>query len=414
MAYEMAVMGQPRQIVLPVIFSLSYHSTAVLGLILEESMTMICPSEKAPVQGRLKIIGLTPSLVIAWMLGCLLAGCSQIGPATIRSGRLAYNEAITETNNQQMLMFVILNRYEETGSLLAVANITANVNVRTNAGIQLGFGDSDNYAGNLVPFRAGTLFEENPTISYTPVAGAKYAKLVFSPVSLPLLIRMTGALNDPSHVYKTLVSSINGVQNPDFQSSSIDPNQHFSRIVRILTSLTQAHRLHWIVPPEHPDKPSVVMDHYAPTHTAEVIELLNLFGLPAPTDHTARIILPISFGLDGSESAGLGITTRSIADLVEILSAAIEIPEWDRQKGVATSYPPPGLAGEGLRIHFSKVKPESASVAVEYRDGWFYIDEGDLITKRFFRLLSALWSSTIAECTARGYATPLLTLPVHR
>ena len=101
------------------------------------------------------------SLITACVLGSLLTACNTLGPAAIRGGRLDYNQAITETNNQQMLMAVIHNRYEEQGSLLAVASITANVRVTTGAGVQLGVGDVDNYAGNLVPFRPSP----RPTIS---------------------------------------------------------------------------------------------------------------------------------------------------------------------------------------------------------------------------------------------------------
>ncbi|MGB5774986.1 MAG: hypothetical protein WBP89_10015, partial [Sedimenticolaceae bacterium] len=51
-------------------------------------------------------------------LGSLLVGCAVVGPAAISSGRLAYNEAITTTDNQQMLMVLIQNRYGERGHLL--------------------------------------------------------------------------------------------------------------------------------------------------------------------------------------------------------------------------------------------------------------------------------------------------------
>ena len=48
--------------------------------------------------------GMSRNLVTAGVLGCLLAGCTAVGPTAIRSGRLAYNDAITETDNQQLLM----------------------------------------------------------------------------------------------------------------------------------------------------------------------------------------------------------------------------------------------------------------------------------------------------------------------
>jgi len=352
------------------------------------------------------------NLIAACMVGCFLAGCTVVGPSAIRSGRLAYNGAISETNNQQMLMSVIQNRYEETGSLLAVTSITANVRIKTSTGIQLGFGDSDSYAGHLVPFSAGAAYEENPTISYTPVVGAEYARQVFSPVSISVLALMTGALTNPSYVYNALVSSVNGIRNPDFQFSPTDADPRFSRVVTIMTTLTQAHRLHWIEEPSQAGSFSIVIDRYAPTYTAEVRELLDLLGLPAPTDRSAQVILPAFLALDGRDYGSLGITTRSVGDLVEILSAAINVPEEDLRNGVATTYQPLGLAGRELRVHHSKTRPEPAAVAVQYRDGWFYIDETDQATKRFFRLMAALWSVTIAESAHKGSAAPVLTVPV--
>jgi hypothetical protein len=99
--------------------------------------------------------GVRPRALLAGFLGILLAGCTVVGPSAVRNGRLAYTQAITETNNQQMLMAVVQSRYDETATLLTVVSVTANVTVRTNTGVELGFGDSDNYRGSLVPFSAG-------------------------------------------------------------------------------------------------------------------------------------------------------------------------------------------------------------------------------------------------------------------
>jgi len=73
------------------------------------------------------------------------------------------------------------NRYDETSNLLTVASVTANVRVTTRADVQLGIGDEDNYASNLVPFSAAAIYEENPTISYVPVAGSSYMRQFMSP-----------------------------------------------------------------------------------------------------------------------------------------------------------------------------------------------------------------------------------------
>jgi hypothetical protein len=354
------------------------------------------------------------NLTAACGLGCLLAGCSVVGPTAISNGRLAYNKAITETNNQQMLLTIVQNRYVETGSLLAVSSITANVRVITSTGIQLGFGDADDYAGNLVPLSAGAVYEENPTISYTPVAGTKYVSQLMTPVPVDVLAQFAGTLACPTYIYTTLVSSVNGIKNPDFLYSTAEPDPRFNRLVEIITALTREQRLSWARDPEQKDGFSIIIDRTATTGTDEVSELLQLLGLPQPEEVETRLVVPFFLAIDGRDSGGIGITTRSVYDLLEILAAAVKVPEADQQNDVATRYPEPGPAGKDLRIRYAETRPEHAYVEVKYRDGWFYIDERDQATKQFFRLLGILWSTTIAESTARAGGAPVLTVPVSR
>ena len=94
------------------------------------------------------------------------------------------------------------------------------------------------------------------------------------------------------------------------------------------------------------------------------------------------------------------------------MSAAVQVPEQHQRDGVALIYPPLGLIGENLKIRNSEERPEYASVSVRYRDHWFYIDDRDMETKRFFKLVTALWSSTMAENISAK--VPLLTVPVSR
>jgi hypothetical protein len=343
-----------------------------------------------------------------------MIGCTVVGPSAVRNGRLTYNEAINETNNQQLLKAIVQNRYDESASLLAVASVTANVSVTASTGIQVGVGDSDNYEGNLVPLTVGGAYEENPTISYIPVAGARYAEQVFSPVPLVVLVQLTGSLADPAYVYSALVSGANGIQNPDFLFSHTSPDPRFGRLVAILTTLTQANRLHWVTAPERAGQYSIVVDHYAPEYASDVDEFIELLGLPRPAEADLQLVVPVYLALDGRRSGGIGITTRSVGDLIEMLSAAIDVPDEDQQSGFAASFPPLGPAGQDLRVRFSESRPENAAVAVPYRGGWFFIDDADQPTKRFFRLMSALWSVTIADSTAHAASAPVLTVPVSR
>jgi hypothetical protein len=354
-----------------------------------------------------------PTTLAVALCCCLLAGCAGVGPASVDGGRLAYNEAIIETDNQQMLLLAVRNRYGERSNLLAVSSVTANVRVAANAGIQAGVGDSDNYAGNLVPFGAGVIYEENPTISYTPVDGEQYARRVMSPISLASLAQLSENLADPSPVYYALVASINGIYNPDFRDTSHAPDARFARLVSIMTALSRARLLHWVQDPQEHDRFSITIDRYAPAYADEVSEMLALLEISAPGNHSSRIILPVSLTPEQENAIKIGITTRSVYQLLEILSGAVEVPEQDRASSVAVEYPPSGLVGEELRVHYSRGRPARASVAVRYRDGWFYIDGNDQSTKLYFRLLTTLLSIEMAE-SAGGATRPVLTVPVSR
>ena len=344
----------------------------------------------------------------------LLTACTVAGPAAIRNGRMTYNQAINETGNQQMLMAVIRNRYEETANLLAVSSVTANVRIRASTSIEVGVGDRDNYEGNLVPLTLGAIYEENPTISYVPVAGARYTEQIFSPVPLSVLARLTASLVDPGYVYTALISRVNGIQNHDFLLPPTTPDPRFERFVLILNKLTQANCLQWARDPENADQFFIVIDHYAEVYSADLEELLALLGLENSRVDGSRVIVPVLPALEDLDSDGIAISTRSVGSLAEILSAAVEVPPADRQNGVVADVPALGLAGRDLRVRFSDSRPDSPSVSVPYRDGWFYIDESDQATKRFFRLMSALWSVTIAESASRSAGTPVLTVPVSR
>ena len=352
---------------------------------------------------------------LAGLVAVLLSGCTVVGPTAISSGRLAYNEAITVTDNQQMLMVLVHNRYGERGHLLSVASVTANVSVTTSAGVEAGFGSSSDYAGNLVPFAGSVVYEENPTISYIPVVGEKYLRQLTTPIPLDMLTQFTRSTTAPGDFLVALVNEVNGIYNPDFNFTDRDDDPRFSEFTRLITELSRDHRLQWVERQGHENQFSMVIDRSAPEHASQVATLLRLLNLPPAIQQPGNLlVLPISLALGGGEDGGVGFSTRSVWDMVEILSARIEVPPADERDGVVVPAPPPGRMGKDLNIQFSADKPETAYVAVEYRDGWFYIDERDMKTKQYFKLLGSLWSMVMSNAAGQGAAAPVLTVPVSR
>jgi len=123
-------------------------------------------------------------------------------------------------------------------------------------------------------------------------------------------------------------------------------------------------------------------------------------------------VLPVFLAVEGAARGGIAITTRSIYDLMEILSASIDVPREHLRSGLALRYPPVGLAGRNVVIRRSAQRPRHAWVAAKYRGFWFYLDPTDQATKLAFRLLQTLWSVRISNAAEKIQSAPVLTLPV--
>lgn len=128
------------------------------------------------------------TLTILCMVLYALSGCAMVGPSSISMGRADYNEAINKTEDEQMLLSIVKGRYGETFSLLSVTGVAANVRFGSRAGAEVGIGPDKNFLGNLVPFSAGLAYEENPTITYSPVQGERYLRQLLSPIPLDILV----------------------------------------------------------------------------------------------------------------------------------------------------------------------------------------------------------------------------------
>jgi hypothetical protein len=363
----------------------------------------------------------------------MASGCAMLGTTAITTGRLEYSEALARTEAQQMLLNIIRNRYGEATTMLTVSSVAANMTLHAEAGIALGFGPPASYAGALIPFSGSTSYDENPTISYAPVQGREALHQLFSPLPLDVIIALAHSAAFQERALRLLVRRINEVENPDFLASpNVIPAPRFARLVALITALNSHGKLFWVQQKAAPSSdaksehgtasPSdavpqsafaMVLHGYAQGYLAEVQELLGLLGAPAPETPWPDIVLNVSLAVGPPPSGGVALITRSVIDLIVILAAAADVPEEDVDSGRVAPSPPMGLAGRNLHIRRATRKPGNASVAVPYRNAWFYIADTDLATKQYFQMLQVLWSVAIAQ-TAATQLAPILTVPVSK
>jgi hypothetical protein len=337
-----------------------------------------------------------------------------LGPAAIRTGRASYNDAIVTTNNQQVLAMMVRVRYGEPSGLLAVASVTANLHIQTSFGTEIGFGPDSNFEGNLTPLSAGIAYEENPTISYTPVQGEKYLRQLLSPVPIDLTVLLLGTLGHSPQVMTLLVRNINGIRNPDFLADpSVEVDPRFARVAELFAALGRAGHLTWAQEPGEPPTFAAVLRGEGAHYTQQVGELCGLLGFAVPRDPSGIITLPVALGIGTPPKGAIQLRTRSLYDLFAIAAAGVEVPEEHLQAGLVQRLPPTGPAGQSIRIRGSKRCPDRAMVAVKRHGWWYAIDGADAASKLTFRVLEALMSVRMAESIDQK-ATPILTVPASR
>ncbi len=352
------------------------------------------------------------TLAVLAVLALLTQGCAVLGPAAIRGGRAAYNDAIVATNNEQVLAMIVRMRYGEPAGLLAVSSITASMRFQATIGAQWGVGPESSYAGNLVPLSAGAAYEESPTISYVPVQGEAYLRQVLSPLPLDLTLLLLGAMHESPGVTTLLLRSVNGFQNPAaLMDAGAEPDPRFAHFAELLAGLGRGGHLTWAEEPGEQRSFVLAIRGEGPAYEQQLGEMFSALGFAAPRLENV-IRLPVTLGAGMPERPAIHFAPRSLYELLNIAAASTDVPPEHLESGLAHPLPPGGPALSCIHIRRSASRPGEAMTAVRHHGWWYFIDGTDAASKETFRILESIISVEMAE-TIKGPA-PLLTLPVSR
>jgi hypothetical protein len=138
---------------------------------------------------------------------------------------------------------------------------------------------------------------------------------------------------------------------------------------------------------------------------AEVRQLLKL--------QAEREKFVLSYSPTRGTDEELAVNSRSMLQILQAFASRVDVPDahlkersaWPDAAGAAASED-----RQHVRIHSGKEKPPSAYVAVRYRDYWFWIDNGDLQTKR--ALTAVVFFFTLSE-SGGSEKLPLITIPAQ-
>jgi hypothetical protein len=305
------------------------------------------------------------ALLVVVALG--FCGCALVGPQSITAGRGVYAEVINRTEDEQILTAIVRMRYDETFGMMSVSSATANLSFSARTGANVGAGDSDSYAGNLVPLSAGVAYEENPTISYMPLSGEDFTRRMLSPLSVNEWLLLGGPAKHPGHVFALAVRRVNGLRNPLLGEEP--PAPEFARFVELYDRLRRASVLDYVQTPETSTEGNYFWDFhdYEDAHGDSVRELLDLLGIEVKPDGSA-ILLPVRRALGSSVSA-VHLQTRSAYAMLQVFGAGIEVPSRHLEAGIVEPLTS-AVTEEGrfITIRSSEKPPENATVRIRFRN----------------------------------------------
>lgn len=349
---------------------------------------------------------------------CLIAiliipgACVQIGPKVLKSGRSLYNEAVQETESQQLLLNIVRQRYSDPVLFLDVTSISSGYAWEASADLLGTFSSGPNSG---VAGLGGTV-SETPLITYAPNNGEKFVRQMLTPMDLDTLVLIIQAGWSVERVLLIIGQSINQLRNT---LSGNDGEAGFVKYQEVLSALREMQR-------------AGQMGVGAEQGTEGEERRLTLYFNPEVTDSTAYHVVceSIKVACDGrplrlhqaigiaSDEQTMALATRSLFSAMYFLAQGVEVPDLDATSGFATGArkATSGLFGPGgtdetlFHVYSSHDEPENAAIKVFYRDSWFYIADNDRESKVTFSLVSLL---VMLQSGDTERITPLITMPVR-
>lgn len=353
------------------------------------------------------------NLLVAALVGAVaVSGCRSIGPRTVARDRFDYCAAIGDSWKRQTLLNIVKLRYLDPPIFVDVGQIVAGYTLET--GVTVGGSLVDNPGSDSLALGGSSKYTDRPTITYTPLTGNKFIKSLMTPLTPESVFNMLQAGWPADAVLMAAVSSINGLKN---QSASIrgtvPPDPAFLRVLTLMRQIQLSDGVAVRVQQDEKKQQTTILAFRRPDISPETkdasLELRRLLRV-APDATEFKLV----FGSTAANDKEVAVATRSIIQLMSTMAALVDVPAKDLAEHRAVpgweSLPPGQEALRLIEIHNSNSAPPNAFVSVAYRGHWFWIDDGDLKSKRVFSLMMLLF--TLAD-TGEKENLPVVTIPAQ-
>ncbi|HTO62842.1 MAG TPA: hypothetical protein VMM15_16455 [Bradyrhizobium sp.] len=252
--------------------------------------------------------------------------------------------------------------------------------------------------GSIVNLGANATYIDKPTISYTPLTGARFTKSLLTPIPPAAIISLIEAGYPADFVLGTSVRAINGIYNRTLTLGRRRTQDSGALGMRMEKRGPEEAALLTL-----PDKPIAEQG----PDIQFIFKTLNLEA------ENGEILL--AFGSRQRSRNELALLSRSMIEILLEIASGVEVPDEHVAEGrtlpaPAAKFDAPPAERPLVRIHSGSARPSTAFSAVEYRGTWYWVDDGDFQAKRAFTFLMLFFS--LAE-TGIVPQAPVITIPAN-
>lgn len=340
----------------------------------------------------------------------LLAGCAHIGPGTVAVDRFDYSTAIADSWKQQTLLNIVKLRYMDLPVFVDVASIVSGYSMQTGVTVNGTLSSSKAIQGDFAAIAGQAVYTDRPTITYVPMTGEKFLRGLITPIDPKNVFFLLQSGYAADFILGLAVESLNGVRNRSTAGGVVrDADPDFTRALELLRDVQTAGAFGMRVEEDKAKGSTGVVffrrDDVPPDVAEKGDEVRRLLKLPPGQQ---RFVLTYSPTRGAPDE--LAVNSRSMLQIMQAFASRVDVPEAHLKERSAWPSVGSPAGTQAARIHSGPDRPTGAFAAVRYRDYWFWVDNGDLQTKR--ALTVVMFFFTLAE-SGPSERLPLITIPAQ-
>ncbi|MBB5211965.1 hypothetical protein [Microbulbifer hydrolyticus] len=386
------------------------------------------------------------------------------------NSHIEYNKAVEQVIQEELLLNIVRRRYYEAPQFVTISSISSTMSTSTVISGDSAFGNEGTPTTGNIGGSVG--FSDSPTVTITPLQGTEILGPLTARMSVNTLAKMANAGYRFDFLLSLTAEGLTSVRGPqagvgtDFRPGDPEYVQLIESIGRLIDKgqlivgtfswndpysdisydrdqITVENQLTAIALgggtgrfrsydggktyyfTDKNNYPAMWIDSDARTSGdgKRVIELLNLQPTPLKRVWSfapSRVVAGTDFeNLTDDPRPEIKMRMRSFYSVLNLLAFGINVPpkdEEERRAFTKASYDQAVREGRAIDIsdkfvvYSSGERPANAFVAVKHRGSWFYVDDRDYASKRFFNAVYDLFNMEIAP--SGGGGGPILTVPV--